>query len=379
MHSIVWALMVLAFLVQAALTWRLRSRHEQDRTRLRLVEQCASEALGTVKALGAASRQSVAAVLGALDTALRARSPCIDTVMVFQQSSAQFVPLLLSGSRADAFERVRYPVLGAATPLTQAVAQGHRVSLEPRLRPLIPTDRDALAVRLGRDAQSAVVYVSTARSAKIENANAIVEVIEQAAAPFELAREREAYRDSATYDALTGLLGSRAFRACLSEDVRVARLRGGPPLCLWFIDMDDFKRVNDTYGHAAGDVVLQAIAGLVSAHVVPGVDVVARNGGDEFCALIRNVPKSIATMKAQKLCNAIAAARFGPATLRETQGSAEVSISVSVGVAGFPVDAHDACELLELADAAMYHSKRCGRNRVSFAQNAGFEVFESLM
>lgn len=379
MHSIVWAPVAFAFLVQAALTWHLRSAHERDRIRLRVVEQREAQALETLKVLGAASRQSAAAVLGALDAALRARSPSIDTVMVFRQAGAQFEPLLLSGPRAEAFQQVRFPCLGAATPLTQAVAQGHRVSLEPQWRPLIPTDRGALAVPLGRDAQSAVVYVSTAHSRTIENANAIVEVIEQAAEPFELAREREAYRLSARYDALTGLLGSRAFRACLTEEIRVARLRGGPPLCLWFIDTDNFKRVNDTYGHAAGDAALQAIADLVSAHVVAGVDVVARNGGDEFCALIRNVPKSLAILRAQALCNAIAAARCGPAALRESQRPGRVSISVSVGVAGFPVDADDACELLELADGAMYHSKRCGRNRVSFAQNAGFEVFEPLM
>jgi len=374
MHLTVWALVALAFIVHAALTWRLRVRCMVLAMRLRRIERRESEALETVKALGAASRQSSAAVLGALDAALREHSPSIDTVIIFRQVGAEFVPLLATGPRAAAFERMRYPVLGVDTPLTQVLARGHRVSLEPQLRPLIPTDRGALAVRLGSDQEAVVVYVSTPHSSTIENADEVVKLIEHSAAPFEQACEREAYRESATYDGLTGLLTPGAFRTRLSEDLRIAKICNGPSFSLWFVDADNFKQVNDTHGHAAGDLVLQGIARQVSSHVTQGIDAVARYGGDEFCALVRNVDKSAGVVRAQALCDAVAAARFGPAP-PPAQGVGPVS--VSVGVAGFPADAQDAPGFIDIADAAMYHSKRCGRNRVSFLHSGGFTVFEA--
>lgn len=127
-----------------------------------------------------------------------------------------------------------------------------------------------------------------------------------------------------------------------------------------------FKRVNDTLGHAAGDVVLQQMAGLLREHVIPDVDLPARNGGDEFCAIVRNVHKVGAIERAQRFCQAVRSADFG----------VEFSVTASIGVAAYPYDAEGAGELLEVADAAMYHSKRSGRDRVSFSVGgASFAVF----
>ena len=129
---------------------------------------------------------------------------------------------------------------------------------------------------------------------------------------------------------------------------------------MWFIDTDNFKSVNDTYGHAAGDAALQTMASLLRAHTIPERDVVGRNGGDEFCALILDAQKTTAIDRAQAFCDAVRACAF----------PAGVPLSASVGVASYPYDANDSSELLEVADAAMYHSKRNGRDRVSFALNA---------
>jgi diguanylate cyclase (GGDEF)-like protein len=96
-------------------------------------------------------------------------------------------------------------------------------------------------------------------------------------------------------------------------------------------------------------------------HTIPGVDVAARNGGDEFCAILHDVQKIAAIERAHKLCRAV----------REFDFGAGFPITASIGVAAFPYDAGSANELLEVADAAMYHSKRSGRDRVSFAVDRG--------
>ncbi|MHB8148234.1 MAG: GGDEF domain-containing protein, partial [Vulcanimicrobiaceae bacterium] len=174
---------------------------------------------------------------------------------------------------------------------------------------------------------------------------------------YVLACEREADRADATYDSLTGLLTPRAFRNRLHVELSDTPTRPGMTASLWFIDTDHFKHVNDGFGHAAGDVVLQGMADVLRAHTIVDLDIAGRNGGDEFCALIRESQKTVAIERAHALCIAI----------REREFGIPVKITASIGVATFPRDARTSNDLLELADAAMYHSKRQGRDRVSFA------------
>ncbi len=109
------------------------------------------------------------------------------------------------------------------------------------------------------------------------------------------------------------------------------------------------------------------MAALLRDHVVPGVDLAARNGGDEFCAIVRGAHKVAAIERAQRFCEAV----------REHDFRVSVPITASIGVASYPYDAAGAGELLELADAAMYHSKRAGRNRVSFTvDGVSFAVYQ---
>jgi diguanylate cyclase len=154
----------------------------------------------------------------------------------------------------------------------------------------------------------------------------------------------------------------------LQDELAIARLSRNASLGLWFIDTDHFKRVNDTFGHAAGDIVLQRMAGLLREHMVPQLDLPARNGGDEFCAIVRNVHKVSAIERGHRFCAAVRESNFG----------VDVPITASIGVAAYPYDAAGASELLEVADAAMYHSKRAGRDRVSFSvDGSSFAVFSS--
>jgi diguanylate cyclase (GGDEF)-like protein len=126
-----------------------------------------------------------------------------------------------------------------------------------------------------------------------------------------------------------------------------------------------FKAWNDSYGHAAGDALLREVAQTLRDAVRSERDLVVRNGGDEFCLVFTETGKATAIERAEDLRAAIAA--LDVTALRSAAVAAnEVQITASIGVAAFPADATTAHELLERADAAMYNSKRTGRNAVSY-------------
>jgi diguanylate cyclase (GGDEF)-like protein len=161
-------------------------------------------------------------------------------------------------------------------------------------------------------------------------------------------------------DGLTGLMAPRAFRRVLTKEISQAQTSRDACVALWFVDADRFKRINDRYGHRMGDAVLVALSLLLRAHLRCELDVAARHGGDEFCAMLRGTTKSSAIGRAQQFCDAVRAHDFGFSR----------RVTVSIGVATFPDDAASANALLEAADAAMYRSKRSGGDRVSFAAEA---------
>ncbi len=161
-------------------------------------------------------------------------------------------------------------------------------------------------------------------------------------------------------DPLTGL----ANRLVLTDRLERAlsrQARTGSTLALVFVDVDDFKVVNDVYGHAAGDALLVEIAGRLQAGVRPG-DVVARLGGDEFLLLLEDLASPVAEMerRAERLRAAIAR----PITV----GAETLAVTVSVGVALVILPGHRSEEVLARADAAMYVAKRAGRDRVALVE-----------
>ena len=130
---------------------------------------------------------------------------------------------------------------------------------------------------------------------------------------------------------------------------------------LLFIDLDGFKLINDTYGHAAGDIVLVEVARRIKA-VHRDLDSAARIGGDEFVVILESLDHdSEALMVAQRIIKELAK----PISYNDIH----LSISASVGCALYPDHAHDLQNLRKAADAAMYSVKRSGRNGVAFAKN----------
>lgn len=155
-------------------------------------------------------------------------------------------------------------------------------------------------------------------------------------------------------DALTGLENKSAIETHIAQRLQEADFAG----YLMMIDIDDFKRLNDQYGHMMGDQVLARI-GQVIRLTFRETDLVGRVGGDEFMALIRtqNGPAAVAK-KAQALMAEIAALAMPPA--------GELGISCSIGVAAFPQNGRDYASLYRAADQAMYQAKKRGKNGYSF-------------
>jgi diguanylate cyclase (GGDEF)-like protein len=362
-QSVVVFLAVLCLFL-GAYAARMRRRAQGTAERLEAAVRGESDVLEAVRVLTAASRESTSAVLTALDRTLRVLAPSVDAVLIFVPDGEELACIYAAGARAEHFNGLRVRRDRASLP-ARAAQCGHRIELSGDARAVIPTDRAALAVpMIGGNGLAAVVYAASAQE-YIGGSDSIVRAVAQAASPYALAAEREVDRRSATYDGLTGLHTPRAFRAKLQEELSIAQLNRTASLALWFIDTDHFKRVNDTFGHAAGDIVLQRMAVLLREHTVPELDLPARNGGDEFCAIVRNVHKVGAIERAHRFCQAVRRCDFG----------VDIAITASIGVAAYPYDASGASELLEAADAAMYYSKRSGRDRVSFSDGSSFAVF----
>ena len=310
-----------------------------------------------------ASRQSSASVLRILDERLRECDRSIDATLVLVPAGNDLICSYAGGSRYEHFRHLRLARDDDALPALAAREGRHALSGGSYL---FPTDRCAVAVPLVVGTSVRAVAYAASSGGEVDVPR-VVRIAETAATPFTLAVERESDRSDAIHDGLTGLLAPRPFRRRLHEEIaRVAATSPDTIVSLWFVDTDGFKNVNDRLGHRAGDAVLQTVARLLEAHLQPGTDVAARNGGDEFCAMIRNATKTAAVARAQRFCEAVRRHDFGIA----------MPVTASVGVASYPHDASHSNALLEAADAAMYCSKRAGRDRVTEA-GAGAPVSRS--
>lgn len=177
-------------------------------------------------------------------------------------------------------------------------------------------------------------------------------------ASLENAKAVRRLEELATTDGLTGCLNKRAFLEELDKSLRSAE-RFGRRLSLLVTDIDHFKSVNDTYGHATGDVVIKEL-GAVLTRVKRETDIVARFGGEEFCVLCEETDIEGARQLAERVRE-----EFGSTVFRTEHG--ELRVTLSVGVATFPIHAANGDGLFEAADKALYVAKNKGRNCVAIA------------
>lgn len=161
------------------------------------------------------------------------------------------------------------------------------------------------------------------------------------------AKQKEFYRELSILDCLTGIYNHRHFHEVLPRQIEQAR-RYKHPLCLVMIDLDDFKRYNDTYGHVEGDKLLQKFSEFfVDAIRTP--DMAFRYGGDEFAIIYPETPKEGGAEVAKRLLSL---------------AKQKMPITISIGLSCFPDDVTNKDDLIKKSDEALYRAKCLGRNRI---------------
>lgn len=163
--------------------------------------------------------------------------------------------------------------------------------------------------------------------------------------------KKEIHKEASLTDALTEIYNTRFFHLRLDEELTRA-VRRSDPLTLMYIDVNDFKSINDNFGHAEGDKVLKDIA----AHLLKSTratDVVCRSGGDEFAVILPDTSRDTGVMIANRISSGT------PEYVKaSSKNGVTISVHLAVGVATYPADADNRADLIEFADMALYRDKK---------------------
>jgi len=169
-------------------------------------------------------------------------------------------------------------------------------------------------------------------------------------------KEKDIYQEMAITDSLTGIYNRRYFDELLVREESRAK-RYPQKFSLLMIDIDDFKKINDTFGHPSGDNILK-VMGQILLRRIRNTDFVARYGGEEFSIIAPHTDKKNASVFASRIMDFIAKEEFA------VNDSTKAKVTISIGVANFSDDAQSKEELIKKADNALYQAKELGKNRV---------------
>ena len=268
---------------------------------------------------------------------------------------AREMPPLIEAVLAAVLIRGETPDVGPGSELHRRIEELSSIRDEGELTPELPRDIAALET----------VLLGAVTDRLRHDPEALVEAVERLLKLFaliqsglveELLRERSSELEWLAHtDTLTGLYNLRYLRQQVDHLLGLQQ-RYGHPFALLLLDVDGLKRVNDSFGHAAGDELLVGVAEAIRA-ATRSVDVPARIGGDEFCVLAPHQTASRATVLAERLASGIE-------QIESADGS---NVGVSIGVVACPEHASEPERLLELADVAMYTAK-AGGERVRIAE-----------
>ena len=192
----------------------------------------------------------------------------------------------------------------------------------------------------------------------LETIQALEIFANQAVTAIENARRYSDAREQSIRDGLTGAYNHRHFQETLQRELGRAD-RQSRPLSVLLLDIDDFKAINDRYGHPVGDAILERIVSEIRSEVRGDMDVVARYGGEEFAVILPETPIEVAADVAERIRRRVDERLFRP-----PEADSVIRVTVSIGLAAYPADASNKKELIERADAALYRAKRGGKNAV---------------
>ncbi len=184
----------------------------------------------------------------------------------------------------------------------------------------------------------------------------------------ELQRVLAELREQAMTDPLTGLYNRRYFSDALNRELAKAN-RTGSPVSVIFMDLDLFKKVNDTWGHAAGDAVLKAIGALIRKGV-RGSDIAARHGGEEFAMLMPQTSGAVVVQRAEALRREIE-------SMEVPYDGENLRVSASFGVAEGGAHTGSPADLMKAVDEALYAAKAAGRNQVVLSGASKPEIIDA--
>ncbi len=216
----------------------------------------------------------------------------------------------------------------------------------------------------GVDAVRKIVNALAAETRRMQESNArlTAELESKRSEMSELSGKLASIRSEALQDPLTGLTNRRGFQKVIDETL-AARKDGLSNWSLLMVDIDHFKRVNDTHGHLLGDKVLQAVA-KVLRNFIKGAEMAVRLGGEEFALVLPDTSQDRAAALAEDIRKTVASG-----TIRRADQKSIGAVTVSIGVAGYRI-AESIEQWLERADKAMYTAKQGGRDRVALAAAA---------
>lgn len=223
----------------------------------------------------------------------------------------------------------------------------------------------AMVVPLRADSRVIGVLTAVSRQSHAftkEDLDKLASLAEVASIAIDDMLEHEAARRLAITDPVTGLYNRHYFQMKLERALEEAQ-NGNKRLALLILDLDEFKKINDTTGHANGDRILRQVGALLQASVREG-DIVARYGGEEFAIIMPDAGETEATAVAERIRSLVA---------QRCQISDTFALSASIGIATYPDTAANLVELVEAADKAMCQAKRLGRNKVCALHDARHE------
>jgi len=181
-----------------------------------------------------------------------------------------------------------------------------------------------------------------------------------------MAQKSNYYKKLSNIDELTGIHNRRFFKQLISSEIK-RHHRYNRQMSMLMIDIDDFKKINDSHGHLVGDSVLKSIASLLKKSI-RGCDLIARYGGEEFAAILPETSEPEAKMVAERIVVTIQNYSFSTLDKKPIG-----PVTVTVGLASFPKDAKNKSQLLDKSDKALYMGKHSGKNRISiFHENGEF-------